>query len=157
MCGVKVSMETVAIITMIGTLLSAVAAAVAAWAAVIASRAWKASMRYERRCDAVAAWVGGAATFRGKLKFIYKEQVNWPADKQEIECLSGHFWAWVALWPNVRAALCGEPKAQAERLWGAVFSAYQQAMSGGPLADLGVAVEAIYNSDVLSTLYENPS
>ena len=157
MCEAKVTTDTIAVVTMIGTLLSAVAAVIAAWAAARSLKTWKASVRYERRCDAVAAWVGGAAIFRGKLKFIYKEQIAWPADKQDIEYLSGHFWAWVALWPSVRAALHGDIGVQAERLWGSVFSAYQQAMGGGPLNELGAAVEAVYNSNLLSALYEKPS
>lgn len=151
-------MDIIALLTMLGTLLSAVAAMVAARAAVKASKSWKDSVLYERRCNAVAAWIGGAATFRGKLKFIYKEQLDWSTDKQEIECLSGHFWAWVALWPSVRAVLRGEARQQVEQLWNNVLSAYQQVMAhGDQLTKLGEAVEAVYNSDVLSSMYERPS
>ncbi|KLD71236.1 hypothetical protein [Xanthomonas pisi] len=149
-------MEWVSLVTLIASVLSSIAATLAAYGAITGAKAWKASVRYERRCDAVTAWVGGAATFRGRLKFIYGGNLTWPEDKDEIEYLSAHFWAWVALWPSVNASLTGEAKVHAQRLWTAVFDEYREVMSGTALDRLEAAVEAVYNSELLHDLYKNP-
>lgn len=139
------------------TVMTAIAAAFSAYGALLGAKAWKTSIRYERRCDAVAAWVGGAAAFRGRLKFVYADNLTWEKNRKEIEELSAHYWAWVALWPNAYASLIGESKKQAETLWTAVFYGFEQTMNGGSKDRLEAAVEAVYNSDLLSDLYKNPA
>jgi len=143
--------------TLVATVITAIAAAFSAFGAIIGARAWKKSIRYERRCDAVAAWIGGAAVFRGALKFVYADNLTWDKNKKEIEAISARYWAWVALWPNAYASLNGEPKKQAHALWMAVFEGFEQIMSGGSKDRLEAAVEAVYNSGLLSNLYKNPA
>jgi hypothetical protein len=76
---------------MIATALAAVGSLVAAIAAWKSAHSWRVSQRFDSRSRAVQEWVGGAAAFNGKLKFIYKEKLNWPEDKTDIEYLSGNF------------------------------------------------------------------
>jgi len=155
---VLLSNELITLITMIGTLLSAIGALVAAYAAMKSTKTWKESQRFDSRSKAVQAWVGEAAAFRGRLKFIYKEKLGWPADQKEIEYISGSFWSWVALWPSVKASLDGDLRKQAELLWGDVHNSYNALMSSeGSLEQLGKSVQAVYNSDLLSKVLENKS
>lgn len=150
------SNEVITLITMIGTLLSAIGALVAAYAAMKSTKTWKDSQRFDSRSKAVQAWVGGAAAFRGRLKFVYKKQLSWPDDQKEIEYISGHFWSWVALWPSVKASLDGDLRRQAESLWDSVHESYSALMSNkGSVDQLGESVQAIYNSDLLNKVLEN--
>jgi hypothetical protein len=136
---------------MVGTLLSAIGALVAAKAAMKSTEVWKESQRFDLRSKAVQAWVGEAAAFRGRLKFVYKGKLNWPNDKVEIEYISEHFWSLVSLWPSVKANLDGDLLNQAESLWADVYNVYSELMSNnGNLEQLSKAVEAIYNSDLLN-------
>jgi len=135
---------------MISTFLSALGALIAAYAAMKATKSWKAQSRFDSRREAVNAWVGGAMTFRGRLKFIYKDNVKWPDDKKEIEYISENFWNWASKWPSAKANLDGELRAEAEKLWLNIFDTYNPVMDGhGNLKDLYAAVEKIYNSEIL--------
>lgn len=150
------SNDVVTLITMICTLFSAIGALVAAYAAMKSTKVWKESQRFDSRSKAVQAWVGEAAAFRGRLKFVYKDKLSWPNDKKEIEYISGYFWSWVALWPSVKASLDEGQKKQAESLWEGVYKTYRALMSNeGRLEQLGESVEAIYNSDLLDKVLKN--
>ncbi|MDV6315921.1 hypothetical protein [Idiomarina sp. HP20-50] len=152
------SNEAITLITMIGTLLSAIGAVVAAYAAMKSTRTWKESQRFESRSKAVQAWVGEAAAFRGRLKFIHKDKLIWPDDQKEIEYISRHFWSLVALWPSVKASLDGCLRAQAESLWCDVYDSYSALMSNkGSLEQLGDSVQNVYASDLLSNVLEHKS
>src|SRR5690606_23022825 len=154
----SLSNEAIALITMIGTLLSAIGALVAAYAAMKSTRIWKESQRFDSRSKAVQAWVGEAAAFRGRLKFVYKEKLDWPKDQKEIEYISGHFWSWVSLWPSVKASLDGNVRKQAESLWNDAHNSYSALMSNrGSIEQLGESVQAVYNSDLLNKVLENRS
>ena len=143
---------------MVATALAAVGSLVAAIAAWKSANSWRVSQRFDSRSKAVQAWVGEAAAFRGRLKFVYKKQLKWPEDKTDIEYLSGHFFLWVALWPSVRASLDGDLVTQAESLWGGVFTSYSALMDGsGDIDQLGVSVESVYNSDLLKKVLANKS
>ena len=148
--------EAIALMTMIGTLLSAIGALLAAYAALKSTKTWEKSQRTESRTKAVQAWVGEAAAFRGRLKFVYTNKLNWPENQKEIEYISRHFWSWVALWPSVKATLEGGVKEQAEFLWANVYEAYSQLMSGdGSVEILGETVQAVYTSDLLNKVLAN--
>lgn len=87
----SVDPQTISTITVIATVLAAIASSVAVIAACISAYSWCVSQRFNSRCNAVQVWVGGAAAFNGRLKFIYKEKLSWPQDKIEVKYLSGHF------------------------------------------------------------------
>lgn len=142
--------EKIAVLTMIGTVLSAIGALLAAYAALKSTKLWRQTQRADARSKAVQAWVGEAAAFRGRLKFVYKDSLEWPDDQDQIEYISQHFWSWVSLWPSVKASLNGKLKLQAESLWLDVYNAYSQLISGeGNLNQLGKSVHAVYASDLL--------
>lgn len=140
----------ISIITMIATALAAIGSIAAAIAAWKSANSWRESQRFDSRIKSVQAWVGEAAAFRGRLKFVYKQQLKWPDDQKDIEYISTHYWSWVALWPSARASLDGDLKKQAEILWSNVYESYNALMSnGGDLGKLGKSVEAVYNNDLL--------
>ncbi|WP_139411917.1 hypothetical protein [Aeromonas veronii] len=139
-------------ITDIATLISLPVAGAAAWFAWLSANSWKESSLYDSRTKAVSEWVGMAAAFRGRLKFVYKETLHWSKDedKADIEYVSKHFWSWVELWPSVKASLDGDLKEQAEKLWQKVYEAYSALMNSQCTLDqFGLTVEAVYNSDLL--------
>ncbi len=148
--------ETMTILQIFGTVITTISASVAAYAAMKSVKTWKQQSKFESRRDAVSAWIGGAAIFKGKLKFIYSEEVNWEKNKNEIEYISKHFWNWVSLWPYTKACLCGDLKKEAETLWANVFSSYKSCMDGsGKIVSLEKSVEAIYNSNILEQIIDN--
>ena len=126
-------------VALICTAISAVAAAYALF-----------TWRKEARYAAVNLWFSNAVRFRGELNFIYKDKIEWPTDKDEIERLSKSFWEWNATWPAARASLSGAMLQTAASFWEAVFVAYSEIMRGEPsFPKLKDAVEEIYNSDLL--------
>lgn len=142
--------ETVSLISMIATSISAVSAAGAAIASWRLISGWKKQSAFEARRNSVIEWMSGAALFQGALKQIYSDQVKWPENKEEIEFVSKNFFQLVALWPAVQSTLYGEAKSNAEDLWTNVFSAYNKYMEGsGSLGDLRDAISAIYNSKAM--------
>lgn len=150
-CKISENQNLIALLTMVATCIAACAASYAAYATMKGAKSWKEQSDFETKRDAVSAWVSGAATFRGRLKFVYKKNVKWPEDKKEIEYVSEHFGNLVALWPSAKASLSGELRTEAENLWQDVFTAYSAFMSGSyDIEQLGLSIEAIYNSELLN-------
>ncbi|MFM4707737.1 hypothetical protein ACFX5Z_07720 [Aeromonas dhakensis] len=143
-------------ITTITTITSVLVAIAAAWFSWLSAVAWKESNLHNIRCAAVSAWVGMAATFRLRLKFVYKQKLQWPEDKKEIELIAEHFLSWVALWPSVRDSLDGDLKIQAIALWNDVHIAHSALMNTNcTVEQFGTSVEAVYNCDLLEKTLKN--
>ena len=143
----SMSPDDISLLTMIGTLISALSAAAAAITSLHLVNSWKKQTTYEGRRNAVIGWISGAALFQGTLKKVYSERVEWPKDKTTIEFVSMNFFNLVALWPAVQASLQSDSKRTAEQLWSEVFAKYNDYMKGcSTLNDLRDAVAAIYNS-----------
>ena len=145
--------EIVNLLVMIGTLVSAISAAIAAIATSMLVGGWRNQATYEGKRSAVIAWMSGAALFQGTLKQVYLDKVEWPKDKEAIELVSKSFFSLVSLWPAVQASLSGNPKHNAEVLWSTVFQKYNGYMDGSGNRDaLSDAIAAIYNSEHMQKL-----
>lgn len=141
------------ILTTIGTLISAIAAAVAAIASWRAVHSWRAQAIFENRRSAIVEWMSSAASFQGKLKQIYEENVQWPKDKEVIEGISKDFWELVAKWPAVQTSLRGDSRERAEEIWSKVSDSYNNYMHGsGNLSNLRDTIAEIYNNKQLQEL-----
>ncbi|EGQ9468748.1 hypothetical protein F1K67_22950 [Vibrio parahaemolyticus] len=150
--------ETLEIWMLAGTLGSAIGAIIAAFVALFSVRQWKKERKFETRRDALNAWVKGAVVFRGRLKFVYRTNLVWPRDKETIEYISTHYWDWVSDWPYAKASASVEQRKELEKLWNTTYYAYNNLMNGtGNVEDLGLTVEAIYNSTLLNELLESKS
>lgn len=147
--------ETVALLSMIGTLISAVAAAAAAIVSLSVVGSWKKEVTYESRRNALIAWMSNAALFQGALKQVYLQKVKWPEDKETIEFVSKQFFALVSTWPAVQSSLSGASRQNAEEVWTHVFVHYNAYMDGsGTLTTLSESVAAIYNSEQIQKLVQ---